>query len=134
MRVFEDYSPPAKELGLVTGKKFGYAANGGAVTQITTRATGVAVDALSGVITTDNTSLAAEGTADFTVTNPQVDAGDVVVVSVASGEDGGGTTVSVIGVANGSFDIRTYNGNLAAGGAETGAIVINFAVIKAVSS
>jgi len=37
-------------------------------------------------------------------------------------------------VAAGSFTIRVHNGNVAAGTAETGAIKINFAVLKAVSA
>lgn len=103
---------------------------GGTVTQITNRTTGVTIDKLSGAITTHNASLAAEGTADFVVTNAKVAANDVVVVSVKSGSNGGGTIVSVTGVAAGSFTIRVHNGNVASGTAETGAIVINFVVIK----
>jgi hypothetical protein len=113
----------------------GYATGAGsAVTQITSRATGVTINAICGTITTDNTSLAAEGTADFIVTNSAVEIGDVVAVSIQSGTDGGGTICSVAIVTAGTFTIRTYNGNVAAGTAETGAILINFAVIKAVSA
>ena len=119
--------------GIVEG--IGYATGvGGAVTQATNRTTGVTLSKFSGQITTNNASLAAEATADFVVTNTLVAATDAVVVSVASGSNGGGTTVSVIGVAAGSFTIRVHNGNVAAGTAETGAIVINFAVIKAVAA
>lgn len=103
---------------------------GGAVTQATNRTTGVTLNTLSGAITTSNASLAAEGSADFVVTNDKVAATDVVVVSIKSGSNGGGTIVSVVGVAAGSFTIRVHNGNVAAGTAETGAIVINFVVIK----
>ncbi len=46
----------------------------------------------------------------------------------------GGTIVSVISVADGSFTIRVHNGNVAAGTAETGAIIINFAIIKGASA
>ena len=66
-------------------------------------------------------------------TNP-IAVGDVVVVAIQSGSNGGGTIVSVSTVAAGSFTIRVHNGNVAAGTAETGAILINFAVIKAVSA
>jgi len=112
---------------------FGYGA-GGAVTQATNRTTGVTVNALSGTITTNNASLAAEGSAEFTVTNDKVAIGDVVVICEQSGANGGGTVVHVTGVAAGSFNISVHNGNVAAGTAETGAILINFAVIKAVSA
>ena len=107
---------------------------GGTVTQITNRATGVTLSKPCGQITTHNASLAAEGTADFVVTNTLVAATDVVVVSIKSGSNGGGTIVSVAAVAAGSFTIRVHNGNVAAGTAETGAIVINFAIIKAVAA
>jgi hypothetical protein len=107
---------------------------GGAVTQITSRATGVTLNAICGQITTDDTSLAAEADAEFTVTNDRVDIGDVVVVCEQSGSDGGMTSVHVTGVADGSFNITVANNNAASGTAETGAIIINFAVIKAVAA
>lgn len=113
----------------------GYATgSGGSVTQITNRSTGVTLNKPTGLITTDATSLAAEGTAEFTVTNNQVAIGDTVVVCERSGSNSGGTIVTCSGVAAGSFNITVHNGNVAAGTAETGAILINFAVIKAVSS
>jgi hypothetical protein len=104
------------------------------VTQATNRSTGVTLNAASGTITTNNASLAAESSADFIVTNSYVGANDVVVVSVKSGMPAGGTTnntiVSVIAVGTGTFTIRVSNGNVAAGTAETAALVINFVVIK----
>lgn len=117
--------------GLSTG--FGFKTGlgvGGAVTQATNRSTGVTLNALSGAITTSNASLAAEAAATFTVTNSKVAATDVVVVSIKSGSNGGNTAVAVSAVAAGSFDIKVSNNNAAAGTAETGAIVINFVVIK----
>lgn len=113
------------------GSKVG---DGGTVTQATNRTTGVTLNKVSGAITTNNASLAAEATADFVVTNSKVEINDVVAVSVQSGANGGGTTVSVIGVAAGSFTIRVHNGNVAAGTAETGAIIINFVVLKGASA
>lgn len=114
---------------------FGYSTGtGSTVTQTTNRSTGVTINALCGTITTDTTSLAAEASAVFVVTNSKVAIGDVVVVSQRSGSNGGNTDLSVYAVANGSFSIRVSNNNAAAGTAETGAIVINFAIIKAVSA
>lgn len=112
----------------------GYKAGGGAggtVTQITNRSTGVTINKLCGTITTDTTSLAAEASAAFVVTNSKVAINDVVVVSIRSGSVALNTDVLVSRVANGSFTITVVNNNAAAGTAETGAIVINFAVIKA---
>lgn len=118
-----------------TGAGIGYATGaGGAVTQATNRTTGVSLNTLAGAITTHNASLAAEASAAFTVTNSTVAIGDTVVVSMRSGSNGGNTAVAVSAVAAGSFDIRVSNNNAAAGTAETGAIVINYAVIKAVSA
>ena len=122
--------------GRVSSKAgIGYAAgDGSTVTQITNRATGVTINALTGAITTVTTSLAAEASADFVVTNSKVAIGDVPVVAIRSGAVGVGTIVSVAAVAAGSFTIRVHNGNVAAGTAETGAIIINFAVIKGSST
>jgi hypothetical protein len=122
--------------GIVSSKKgLGYVAgDGSTVTQATNRTTGVTINTLSGAITTDTASLAAEATADFVVTNSKVGINDTVVLSMRSGANGGGTLVNVIAVAAGSFTIRVHNGNVAAGTAETGAIIINFAVIKGSST
>lgn len=135
MKLLEDFFPLVKEVGLRTAKAFGYGSGaGGAVTQATNRTTGVTLNKVSGTITTNNASLAAEGTAVFVVTNSTVEIGDVVVLSQQSGSNGGGTVVEVVAVAAGSFSIAVQNNNVAAGTAETGAILINFAVIKAVSA
>lgn len=113
----------------------GYATGAGAaVIQLTNRTTGVTIDTPTGKITTDTTSLAAEGTAKFTVTCAAVAIGDTVVVSQQSGSNSGGTIVHVTTVANGSFQIAVHNGNVAAGTAETGAIIINYAIIKGVAA
>lgn len=118
-----------------TGGGIGYATGaGGAVTQITSRSTGVTLNKLTGTITTTTTSVAGLGTADFIVTNSTVAIGDTVVVSMQSGSNSGATIVSVAIVTAGTFTIRVSNTNAAAGTAETGALLINFAVIKAVSS
>lgn len=147
----EDYIPVIKEAGIntdkaivstagitssaPTGDGIGYATGAGlAVTQATSRATGVTINSLTGTITTNNASLAAEASAVFVVTNSTVAIGDVVVLSMQSGSIALNTDVIVSAVAAGSFSITVINNNVAAGIAETGAILINFAVIKAVSS
>lgn len=107
---------------------------GGTVTQATNRTTGVTLNKLCGTITTNNASLAAEAGATFVVTNSTVAIGDTVVLSIQSGPNGGNTAVNVVAVAAGSFSIQVSNNNVAAGTAETGAILINFAVLKAVSA
>jgi len=111
---------------------------GGTVTQQTNRTTGVTFDTttnrgkMCGTITTNNASLAAEAAAEFTVTNKAVGINDVVLVSQQSGSNGGNTDVFVSTVAEGSFKIKVSNNNASGGTAETGAIIINFCVIKSV--
>lgn len=113
----------------------GYATGaGGAVTQATNRTTGVTINKVTGQITTNNASLGPELSAKFTVTNSTVAIGDVPLLAQQSGAVGVMTTVEVVAVAAGSFDISVMNGNAAAGVAETGAIIINFVVIKAVAA
>ncbi len=113
----------------------GFATGAGSlVTQTTDRATGVTIDAPTGKITTDTTSLGAEVSAEFTVTNSLCALNDIPVVAIRSGANGGNTAVAVSTVANGSFKIRVSNNNAAGGTAETGAIVINFAIFKGAST
>jgi hypothetical protein len=116
---------PTAGIGYATGA-------GGAVTQATSRATGVTLAKVSGAITTHTASLAAGASATFTVTNSAVAIGDVVVASIRSGATNKETRVAVTAVAAGSFDLTVQNHH--ASTAEVGAIIINFAVIKAVSS
>ena len=101
-----------------------------AVTQATNRTTAVLLNAYAGQITTNNASLAAEAAAEFTVSNNLVTINDVVTLVQQSGSNGGNTDVYVSTVANGSFKIKVANNNAGAGTAETGAIILNFAVIK----
>ena len=109
----------------------GYADGAGSsVTQQTNRTTGVTVNAVCGMITTNNASLAAEAAASFVVKNSAVGVRDGVIVTQAGGAVGVMTDVVVIAVADGQFTIAVMNGNVAAGTAETGAIRINFQVIK----
>ena len=119
-----------------TGVGYGTGA-GGTVTQITNRSTGVTLNTICGSIQTDVTSLAAGASAEFTVTNSRVAIGDVVVVSQRSGSStvagvAGTTIVEVVTVAAGSFIISVNNNSSTT--AETGAIIINFCVIKSVTA
>jgi hypothetical protein len=87
---------------------------------------------MSGTITTQATSLAAQTSVAFTVTNTSVAIGDVIVLSIQSGPTGLKTIATVTTVAAGSFQINLFNTDAAV--ADTGAAIINFAVIKAVSA
>lgn len=121
------YDPLAR----VAAVRNGNFTQGSVVTQATNRTTGVTINAISGQITTSSASLAAETAAVFTVTNNNVFADDIVAIAVAGGSNGGNTTVTVTTIAAGSFQITVANQNAAAGTAETGAIQINFLIMKA---
>jgi hypothetical protein len=104
----------------------GYALNqgaGGAVTQITSRTTGVTLNKSCGQITMFSAAGSATA-ATFTVTNSQVAATDIIHLSQASGTNL--YVLLVTAVAAGSFNITFYT----TGGTSTDAPVINFSVIK----
>jgi len=101
--------------------------SGGAVTQATSRTTGVTLNKTNGAITL----VSAAGTAtwqSFTVTNSTVAATDVVILSQKSGTDL--YMMHVTAVAAGSFRISFAT----TGGTTTEQPVFNFAVIKAVAA
>jgi hypothetical protein len=101
--------------------------SGGAVTQATSRTTGVTLDKTNGAITL----VSAAGTTtwqSFTVTNNKVTATDTVIVNQKSGTDL--YQIFVTNVAAGSFKITFAT----TGGTTTEQPVFNFAVIKAVTA
>lgn len=101
---------------------------GGAVTQITTSATGVAINTYCGQITTVALTTAAGAEERFTVTNVRADVADVIMVSTTY--NGAGTpSFSVCNQTAGSFDIVITN--LAAAAAFNAVMVLNFVIIKA---
>jgi hypothetical protein len=118
---------------LVTGPGgLGYGAgSGGTVTQATSKATAVTLNKTNGQITMNNAALAANTAVNFTFTNSTVTSTDAIVWAV---KDGTGTA--------GAYLIQSTSGagahvvtvrNLTAG-ALSEAIVLNFAVIKAVTA
>ena len=116
---------PTGGIGYTTG-------TGGTVTQSVSRTTGVTLSKVTGTIITDTTSLAAGAFADFTVTNTAVALSDVVIPNIRSGSNSGNTSVRVLSKAAGSFVIRVFN--QAAATAETGAIIIDFVIMKGSAS
>ena len=114
---------------LVTGPGgLGYGTgSGGAVTQATSRTTGVTLNKTNGAITL----VSAAGTATwqtFTVTNSTVATTDTIIVNQKSGADL--YQIFVTNVAAGSFKITFAT----TGGTTTEQPVFNFAVIKAVTA
>jgi hypothetical protein len=106
----------------------GYATGaGGAVTQLTSRTTGVTLNKTTGAITL----VSAAGTtvaATFTVTNSTVAATDVIILNQKSGTDL--YNLMVTAVAAGSFNISFRT----TGGTTTETPIFSFAVIKAVAA
>lgn len=110
----------AGALGYTTG-------SGGAVTQATSRTTGVTLNKTNGAITLFSAAGSTTPTT-FTVTNSTVAATDVVSVCQKSGTDK--YIVLITTVAAGSFQITFYT----TGGTTTEQPVFNFAVMKAVTA
>lgn len=100
---------------------------GSAVTQATSRTTGVTINAVSGAITLVSAA-GSTSPASFTVTNSAVAATDTVVLNVKSGTDNRIAIVTAVG--SGSFQVTTYTTS----GTTTEQPVINFTVIKGVAS
>jgi hypothetical protein len=109
----------------------GYATGaGGTVTQATSKSTGVTLGRPTGRITMHNATLNAATTVSFTLTNSAIAANDLLVLNHVSGGTAGAYTLNAQAAA-GSASINVRNvtaGNLGE------AIVIGFAVIKAVAA
>jgi hypothetical protein len=107
--------------------EIGYsAAAQGAVTQLTSKSTGVTLNKSAGQITMNNAELANVTNVTFTLTNSTISAKDVVILSVSSGATAGAYNCWISGKATGSCTITLRN---LSGGALSEAVVINFAVI-----
>jgi hypothetical protein len=110
----------------------GYAAGAGStVTQLTSKATTVIINALCGTITTHNAALANNAQVTFTVTNSSMAATDVVILNHQSGGTLGVYIISAGGAAAGSFTITLGNES---GASLSEALVLRFAIIKAVAA
>jgi hypothetical protein len=109
--------------------KQGYATgSGGAVTQATSKATGVTLNKSTGQITLNAAALAGDTTVSFTLTNSIIEAGDILILNHISGGTAGSYLLNAQS-ATGSASINVRNITT---GSLSEAIVIAFAVIKAV--
>ena len=108
-------------------EEIGYAtAAQGAVTQATSKSTGVTLNKSMGRITMNAASLGAGASVTFTLTNNLISVNDVVIVTVSGGGTAGAYWPYVSSLAAGSVVIGLWNST---GGALAEAVVINFAVI-----
>ena len=109
--------------------KHGYATgSGGTVTQATSKATGVTLSKSTGQITLNNAALAADTTVSFTLTNTVIEAGDILIMNHISA----GTAGSYLLNAQSAAGTASINVRNITAGSLSEAIVIAFAVIKAV--
>lgn len=100
---------------------------GTTASQLSNKATTVVCDALSGAITMNGAALNTLTAVTFTLTNSQIQAGDVVSVNHKSAGTSGAYLVSVSAVALGSCAITVFN---CSGGNLSEAIVLQFKVHK----
>ncbi len=111
---------------------------GGTITQLTSRTTGVTLNQVCGEITLVAGTLAGHEADEFTLTNSEIAASDVVIVNIKSGAAAGTRkyyTVGVTSVSAGSCTISIGNhDNVSVPTAGTDTLVLSFAVIKGVTS
>ena len=109
--------------------------SGSVVTQLTSKSTGVTINTLCGQIVTSNESLASNTSVSFTVTNSNISITDIVLVNAANVAGAAPTVntyiVSCDAVMAGSCRIQIRN---ISGTAAAQALVLNFAVIRAVNA
>ena len=114
------------------GSAVGYSTGtGGTVTQATSKSTGVTLNKRCGQITMNNAALSAAAEVSFTFTNSTIAATDVVVTAISSGATAGAYNTHVDAIAAGSCRISITNFSASS---LSEAIVLNFAVIKAVNA
>jgi hypothetical protein len=109
--------------------------SGGQVTQLTSKSTSVAINTLCGQITMAASSLAASTSVSFTLVNDNIKATDIILVNAANVAGVAPTvntySVSCDAVLAGSCRIQVRN---ISGVAAAQALVLNFAIVKAVNA
>ena len=116
-------------------QEIGYsAAAQGAVTQLTSKSTGVTLNNSAGQITMNNAALAGATAVSFILTNNLISTKDTIIVCVGSNTTGsaaGAYTVYVSYLAAGSALITLRN--LTAATSYSEAVIINFSIIHGAS-
>jgi len=113
-----------------TGKHGYTTGSGGTVTQATSKATGVTLNKSTGQITLNAAALAADTTVSFILTNTVIEAGDILILNHINVGTAGSYLLNAQSTA-GSASINVRN---ITAGSLSEAIVIAFAVIKAVTT
>ncbi|CAB4147531.1 hypothetical protein UFOVP1614_41 [uncultured Caudovirales phage] len=111
---------------MYASQEIGYASGAQtAVTQATSKSTGVTANTSAGQITMNNASLATATNVTFTLTNSLLSAKDVLILNVTNGTSGA-YNAFVSSMAAGSATITLRN---ISAGSLSEAVVINFAII-----
>lgn len=103
---------------------------GGAVTQITSKATGVTLNKPCGQITMNNAALAASASVEFQVSNTFCTTSDTVILNVSTNSFTG-YRIELVNAGTGLFNVRVTN---VTAGSLSQAVVVNFAIIKSVAA
>lgn len=120
----------ANFINLNTDKAGYVVGEGGTVTQATSKSTGVTLSKKCGQITMNAAALAADTTVTFTLTNTEVVATDIIILNHVSGGTAGAYLLNAqAGSGSASINVRNITS-----GSLSEAIVIGFAIIKAVVS
>ena len=98
----------------------------GAVTQATSKSTGVTLNKSMGKITMNGAELANGATVLFTLTNSKITVNDVLIVNLGSAGTSGAYWPYVANVGAGTAVIGLYNNTA---GSLSEAVVVNFAII-----
>ncbi len=118
--------------GVATGGTIGFAAGaGGAVTQATSKSTGVTLNKVCGQVVLNGAALAANAAVSFTLTDSLIGPSDTVIVNIASGAAANSYEAQVTALAAGSCRVQLRN---ISGASLSEAVALNFAVIKAVAA
>ena len=116
-------------------QEIGYSASAqGAVTQATSKSTGVTLNTSAGRITMNNAALAGATAVSFILTNNSISINDTIIVCVSSNTTGsaaGAYTTYVSYLAAGSALITLRN--LTAATSYSEAVIINFSIIHGAS-
>jgi hypothetical protein len=108
-------------------EELGYAAAAqGAVTQLTSKSTGVTLNESMGQITMNGAQLNTLTNVTFTLTNNLISAKDVIILNVGAGATSGAYNCWISSMSVGTCTITLRN---ISGGNLTEAVVINYAII-----
>jgi hypothetical protein len=112
---------------MYASQEIGYsAAAQGAVTQATSKSTGVTLNKSAGRITMNGAELAANTAVSFTMSNSLISGNDTIIVNVSGGGTAGAYTTYISSMTTGSAVITLRN---LTASALSEAVIINFATI-----